>query len=53
MIVVNAYMLLIPNKTRGINIHVKSREANLADFKISLLFSDGCKLKQAIIKTPH
>lgn len=36
---------------RGINIHVKSQEATLADFfKILLLFSDNFELNEIITK---
>lgn len=39
---------------RGINIHVKSQKAHIADIMISLLFSNRCKINESMIKKiPH
>lgn len=41
-------LLKIPNEMRGINFHVKSQEATLADFKILLYFIDSFERKEII-----
>lgn len=45
--------LINPNQKQRINIHVKSREAPLTGFKISLLFYERGELQEIRIKIPH